>query len=94
MTVNKARRVTVASCWILIVTCGCWPCDRNESEHFPNICGVNLSTLCGQPRRQTTEQRSRKQILTDREAAALNQHQEYVRHEEHGTPSILYRAKS
>ena len=77
MTVNKAkaRRVTAASCWILIVTCGCWSCECNKSEYFPNACGVNLTTLCGQATGQPSEQRRRKRVLTDREAAAsLNQH--------------------
>ena len=39
-----------------------------------------MPTLCGQTTRQTTEQRRRKQVLTDRESTALNQHQQYTRH--------------
>ena len=47
--------------------------------HFP--------TVSKQTTFQTIGRHHRKRILTDREARALNQHQQYARHEEHGSES-------
>ena len=87
MTVNKARRVTAASCWILVVLCGCWPCERNECNFSPSARGLNLSILCEKATCRATGQRHRKRILTDREARALNQHQHDTQDEDHGSGS-------
>ena len=73
MVLNKATRVTAAICWMLIVICGYRLCERNERHFFPSARKENLLALCKQATPQAKGQRRRTQILTDREAAALNQ---------------------
>ena len=73
MALNKATRVPAVICWILIVTCGYRLCEHNERNFFPNARGLNLQILRKQTAYQATEHYRHRQILTDREARALNQ---------------------
>lgn len=92
------NRVATASLWLLILICGCrsidYTCEHSERNFFPSARGVNSPALRKQTACQAAEQNRHRQVLTDREATALNQHQQYVRHKEHERISILYGAKS
>ena len=92
------NRVATASLWLLILICGCRPidytCEHSERNFFPSARGVNSPALRKQTACQAAEQNRHRQVLTEREATALNQHQRYARHEEHERTSILYGVKS
>ena len=91
MALNIARRAAVVWFRLLIMICRCrsikCACEHSERNFFPSARVMHFPTVSKQTTFQTIGRHHRKRILTDREARALNQHQQYARHEEHGSES-------